>query len=130
MMRPEDIQRKLNENSKECIIVNRRKGPDAILQIVNLMGLIICIGWISLIAICEKAEVYLFNLEQKKDNVGDMELLNIAMALAIVMFFLSAGLLLISLKRTRRRGDKIKISLLASEVISFVIGILLLVKFY
>ena len=127
-MDTEGILKRLNENSKECIIKNRRRGPDIWLQIVNLAGLIIWGGWLALWALCEKAEIQIFNLNQKAREIMNAELLNIAIIIYVIMFFISAGLLLISLKRTRRRNDKIKISLLASEIISFVIGILLLIK--
>ena len=129
-METQDILKKLNENSKECIIQNRRKGPDFLLQIINLVGLIIWGGWLSLLAICDKAGIRLFDFEQKAKDIRDINLLNIALVMAVIMFFISACLLIISLKRTRRRNDKIKISLLTSEIISFVIGISLLIKMY
>lgn len=125
-----DILKKLNQNSKECIIKNRRKGPDFLLQFINLIGLIIWAAWLALFAICEKAEIELLNFHQNKNSISNLELLNVAIIMATVMFFVSAFLLIISLKRTRRRSDKIKISLLSSEIISFVIGILLLIKLY
>lgn len=125
-----EILKKLNENSKECIIKNRRKGPDFLLQFINLMGLIIWVALITVFAICEKAKIELFNFDQTKSVISNLELLNVAIIIAACMFFVSAFVLLISLKRTRRRSDKIKISLLLSETISFVIGILLLIKLY
>ena len=129
-METNDILKKLNENSKECIIKNRRKGPDFLLQTINLVGLIIWGAWLSLFALCENAGVKIFNIMQPLEEIKNIELLNIAVTMAVVMFFISAGLLIISFKRTRRRDDKIKISLLISEVISFVVGILLLIKVY
>lgn len=129
-METKDILKKLNENSKECIIRNRRKGPDFLLQAINLVGLIIWGAWLGLFALCENAGVKIFNFSQPLEEVKNAELLNAALTMAVVMFFVSAGLLLVSFKRTRRREDKIKISLLISEVISFVIGILLLIKVY
>jgi heme/copper-type cytochrome/quinol oxidase subunit 2 len=129
-METQEILEKLNENSKECIIKNRRKGPDFWLQFINLVGLIIWGAWLSLFALCENAGVKIFNIMQPIEEVKNVELLNVAVTMAIVMFFISAGLLIISFRRTRRRDDKIKISLLVSEVISFIVGILLLIKIY
>ena len=129
-METREILEKLNENSKECIIKNRRKGPDFWLQFINLIGLIIWGGWLALFAVCESAEIRLFDFNQKANDLGKVELLNVAFSMATIMFFVSASLLIISLKRTRRKTDKIKITLLISEVISFIIGILLLVKMY
>lgn len=123
-----DILKKLNENSNECIIKNRRKGPDFLLQVINLVGLIIWGAWLALFALCENAGVKIFNIYQPLEEVKNLNLLNVAITMAVIMFFISAGLLLISFRRTRRRSDKIKISLLISEIISFVVGILLLIK--
>jgi len=129
-METQEILEKLNENSKECIIKNRRKGPDFWLQLINLVGLIVWGGWLCLFAICENAGIRLFDFNQRANDLSRVELLNIAIIIASTMFFVSAGLLIISLKRTRRRTDKIKITLLISEIISFVIGMLLLIKLY
>lgn len=129
-MEQQDILKKLNENSKECVIKNRRKGPDFWLQLINLVGLIIWGGWLALFSICDRAGVKLFDFNQTIDDVKNVDLLNIALGMAVTMFFVSAILLLISLKRTRRKSDKIKITLLITEIISFVIGILLLIKIY
>ena len=124
------ILEKLNENSKECIIKNRRKGPDFLLQLINICGLIVWFFMIMLFAICDKAQVKIFDFSQKIENVERIRWLNIGVSIAALMFFVSATLVLISLKRTRRKTDKIKISLLISEVVSFLIGILLLIKLY
>lgn len=129
-MEKNEILEKLNENSKECIIENRRKGPDFLLQLVNLSGLIIWFFLLTLFSACDKAGVEIFNFSQKIEGQKDIEWLNVAFIMATIMFFVSAILLLFSLKRTRRKNDKIKISLLISEVISFFIGILLLFKLY
>jgi len=129
-MEQEDILKKLNESSKECVIKNRRKGPDFWLQLINLVGLIIWGGWLALFSICDRAGVKLFDLNQTINDVKNVDLLNIALSMAVTMFFVSAILLLISLKRTRRKSDKIKITLLITEIVSFVIGILLLIKVY
>ena len=129
-MNTEDILEKLNENSKECVIKNRRKGPDFLLQVVNLSGIIIWFFILMLFAVCEKAEVRIFDFNQKLEGIKQIEWSNIAIIMATIMFFVSALLLLLSLRRTRRKTDKLKISLLISEVISFFIGILLLIKLY
>lgn len=129
-MNTEEILEKLNENSKECVIKNRRKGPDFLLEVVNFSGLIIWFFLLMLFAVCEKAGVEIFNFTQKIEGAKQVEWLQIAIIMAAVMFFVSATLLLVSLKRTRRKTDKIKISLLISETVSFLIGILLLFKLY
>lgn len=129
-MNTEEILERLNENSKECVIKNRRKGPDFLLQVVNMSGIIIWFFVLMLFAVCEKAEVRIFDFNQKIERIKQVEWSNIAIVMATIMFFVSAALLLISLKRTRRKTDKLKISLLVSEVISFLIGILLLIKMY
>ena len=126
----EEILERLNDNARECIIKNRRKGPDFLLQIVNMIGLIIWFFFLALLSICDKAGVELFDFHQKVDDINDVGWLNVAIIMATLMFVISAVLLLLSLKRTRRRTDKIKISLLVSEIISFFIGILLLFKLY
>lgn len=129
-MQTQEILEKLNENAKECIIKNRRVGPDILLQIINFCGLTIWGSWLILIAICDKAGAKILDINQKIEDVKDVNLLNVALVMASFMFFISAGLLIVSLKRTRRRTDKIKISLLVSEIISFLIGILLIIKMY
>lgn len=129
-MEPIEILEKLNENSKECIIKNRRKGPDFLLNVLNFIGIIIWFFILMLFAICEKAGVEMFDFTQKIENTNDIRILNIAIMMASILFFVSASLLIISLRRTRRKNDKIKISLLISEIISFFVGILLLVKLY
>lgn len=129
-MDTQEILKRLNENSKECIIKNRRKGPDFLLQLINLVGLIIWGAWLFLFAMCDRAGIDIFNFNQGIEDVKNEELFIGTIIMASIMFFISAILLLLSLKRTRRRTDKIKISLLASEVISFFIGILLLIKMY
>lgn len=129
-MNTEEILERLNKNSKECVIKNRRKGPDFLLQVVNVSGIIIWFFVLMLFAICEKAEVRIFDFNQKIEGIKQAEWSNIAIIMATIMFFVSATLLLLSLKRTRRKTDKLKISLLVSEVISFLIGILLLIKIY
>jgi len=129
-MNPEEILEKLNENSKECVIKNRRKGPDFLLEVINFSGLIVWFFILMLFAVCEKAGVEIFNLNQKIEGSKQIAWLNIAIMMAAIMFFVSALLLLASLKRTRRKNDKLKISLLISETVSFLVGILLLFKLY
>lgn len=127
-MEIQEILKKLNENSKECIIKNRRKGPDFWLQLINLVGLISWGAWLVLFSICESAGIELFNFGQSAQEIKNIELFDMAIIMASIMFFVSAVLLIISLKRSRRKTDKIKISLLATEIISFTVGILLLIK--
>jgi len=127
-MEIQEMLNKLNENSKECIIKNRRKGPDFWLQLINLVGLISWGSWLSLFSICESAGIELFNLGQSAQEIKNIELFDMAIIMASIMFFVSAVLLIISLKRSRRKTDKIKISLLITEIISFTVGILLLIK--
>lgn len=129
-MNTEEILERLNQNSKECVIKNRRKGPDFLLQVVNLSGVIIWFFVLTLFAICERAELRMLDFNQKIESISQVKWTNVGIVMATIMFFVSAALLLLSLKRTRRKTDKLKISLLISEVISFFIGILLLIKIY
>jgi len=71
-MEQEDILKKLNESSKECVIKNRRKGPDFWLQLINLVGLIIWGGWLALFSICDRAGVKLFDLNQTINDVKNV----------------------------------------------------------
>ena len=129
-MDTEKILEKLNDNAKECVIKNRRKGPDFLLQIINLAGIIIWFFLLMLWSLCDKAGVRIFDFSQKIESYNDVKWLNIATTMSATMFVISAILLLLSFKRSRRRTDKIKISLLISEMIFFIVGILLLFKLY
>ncbi|MBE5812282.1 MAG: hypothetical protein E7314_01330 [Clostridiales bacterium] len=129
-METREILEKLNENSKEFVIKNRRKGPDFLLQFINFVGLIIWFFLIMLFSVCDKAGVEFFNFSQNIESVEKIKWLNFGLVMSSIMFFVSAVLLLISFRRTRRKTDKIKISLLVSEMISFFIGIILLIKLY
>lgn len=127
-MEVQEILKKLETNSKECIIKDRRKGPDFLLNVINIVGFGIWGALLILIAICDTAGVKFFSINQELEEIKNINLLNVAISMTVVMFFVSAILVMVSLKRTRRRADKIRISLLISEVILFVIGILLFIK--
>lgn len=129
-MEVQEILKKLETNSKECIIKDRRKGPDFLLNVINIVGFGIWGALLILIAICDTAGIKFFNINQELEEIKNINLLNVAISMTVVMFFVSAILVMVSLKRTRRRADKIRISLLISEVILFIIGILLLVKLH
>lgn len=132
-MNIDELVESLDKNAPEYKIKERRKGKDIIIKIINFIGYSIWAVIVIIIAMIETAGTtpyILKNLSRANIQPWDKGLLNIALGFTVVLFGICVSCVIISLKRTRRRTDKIKISLFIGELITFLIGIFLMLKLY
>ena len=120
----------LDSQVEDCVIKNRRKGNDFILNIVNLFSYFVWGILLILPALCQKARVGISNLKYITRQNMELDFAKLALNFSIVVFVLSFTLLMLSFKRCRRRGDKIKTSLFFGEIVSFFVGVYFLLKLY
>jgi predicted membrane channel-forming protein YqfA (hemolysin III family) len=129
----DELIKSLDKNAPEYKIKERRKGADIVIKTINFIGYSIWAIIVIIIAIIERAGTtpyILKNLSKANAQYWDEHLLNIALGFTVVLFIVCAACVVISLKRIRRRTDKIKTSLFIGELITFVIGIFLMLKLY
>lgn len=129
-MEDELLLKSLNENSKECVIQNRRKGPDFLLTIVNIFNFCIWAMLLIVMSICDNAGFSFFNYKNISMETMNLNFVNIALKFTAALFVVSFVLMFLSFKRCRRRTDKIKTSIFVGEIFSFVIWMCLVFKIY
>ena len=130
------IKKSLEKDKTEvCVPVERRKKSAGILTFINLMSFVIWSVLIIILAIISKAGKSITNIEQNDLLWADIsfwnkELLNMALVMTLISFFICTACIILNFTRHRRRTDRIKKPLIIGEIISFIIGIFLILKLY
>lgn len=130
----EKLIHSLDEKAGKFKIVERRKRKDNLLQIINFACFYVWALFFLALCIVEKAGNrsigYIFKEQIKIKDGFDTQMLYIALRFSVILFFVCVVCFFVSLKRTRRRTDKIKISFFICELVTFLLGIFLLYKIY
>lgn len=130
------IKKSLDQNDKEVIVpIERRKKKDGRLQFINLMSFLVWSVVIIIISIITKAgkditHILKNNLLSLPLNFWEVDLLKTALIFTIVSIAICSMTIILNFTRHRRRTDRINRSLIICEVVSFVIGIFLIVKLF
>jgi len=124
------LLKSLDEKANECIVKNRRKGPDFLMNLLNIFNYSTWAILLVIFAISENAGVKFFVSDNVFLEDMNLEFVNIAIKFAAVLFILSFILILLSLKRCRRRDDKIKTSIFIGEIVSFAVWMYFVFKLY
>lgn len=126
--------RSLEEKAGKFKIVERRHKKDNLLQIINFAAFYVWVLFFVILCVLEKAGNRSIGFIVKDELVVkegfNIEMLDVALKFSVALFFICTTCFLISLKRTRRRTDKIKISFFICQVVTFLLGIFLLYKIY
>jgi len=120
----------LKEQSQDCIVNDRRKGPDFLLTLVNVFNYLIWAILLIVMAVCEKIGLSWANYNYITLEEMNLGFVSIAIKFTAILFIISSILILLSFKRCRRRNDKIKTSIFIGEIISFGIWMYLVTKMY
>ena len=120
----------LEKNSKECVVENRRKGPDFLLVLINAFCYLVWAFLLIVMSLCDGAGIAFHKINLIKLEDINISFVNIAINFSAIIFLVSWILLMLSFRRCRRRTDKIKISIFIGEIVSFMIWILLVNKVY
>lgn len=129
-MEPDKILKRLEENSGECIIKNKRKTLDILFNTIRFSSILFWIFIFGILIICDEKMIMIFDINQKANIMNEYRNLIFVVNATLVFFGINFIMCIIALKRARRKSDEIlKKSLMASEVVFAIIGILLLVKF-
>lgn len=129
-MEDEILLNSLKEKSKDCIVKDRRKGSDFLLNILNIFSFLIWGILLFIMSICEWAGIDFCDYKSIEIENINLDFVNIAINISAVLFMLSSIFILLSFKRCRRRKDKIKASMFIGEIFSFFIWMLLVTKVY
>lgn len=128
------IKKSLDQKEQEVIVPEeRRKGEDGILQFINLMCIWLWGILLIILAIIAKAGKNINYITQNKllwapSEFWAVDLLKTALiATAICIVFCTITIIL-SFTRHRRRSDRINRSLVICEILSFIIGLFLIIK--
>lgn len=130
------IKKSLDQNEKEVIVPpERRKGDDGILKFINLMSFWLWGALFIILAIITKAgrSVAYINKNQLlwlPVGFWKANLLKISLVITIVCICVCTMSIILNFARHRRKTDRIKRSLILCELISFILGIFLILKLY
>lgn len=130
------IKKSLEKESGEVYIPNeRRRGNDGRLKFINLMCFFIWGIVVFIFAIIEKAGnsisyIISNDLLWKTSEFWKIDFLKLALIVTICSIVICTICILLNLTRYRRRSDRIKKSLIIAEIISFIIGIFLILKLF
>lgn len=130
------IKKSLEKESGEVYIPNeRRRGNDTRLKFINLMCFFIWGIVIFILALIEKAGKSISNIISndllwKTAEFWQMDFLKLALIVTICSVAICTICIILNLTRYRRRSDRIKKSLIIAEIISFIIGIFLMLKIF
>ena len=130
------IKKSLEQNDREVFVpVERRKGEDGILQFINLMSFLVWALVIMAIAIISKAGKsigYITNngLLWLPGSFWKIDLLKTSLIATIISICICTISIMLNFSRHRRRTDRIRRSLIICELISFIIGVFLVIKLF
>lgn len=130
------IKKSLEQNDREVIVpIERRKGEDGRLQFINLMCFLLWGVILIIIAIITKAGKNVAYISENKllwlpSNFWEIDLLKTSLIVTIVCICICTISIILNFTRHRRRTDRIKRSLIICEIISFIIGIFLILKLF
>lgn len=128
------IKKSLDQKEQEVVVPEeRRKKKDGILQFINLMciwlwGILLII--LAIIAKAGKNINYISknNLLWASSEFWAIDLLKTALIATIICIVLCTITIILSFSRHRRRTDRISRSLIICEILSFIIGLFLIIK--
>lgn len=129
------IKKSLEKDSGEIYVpIERRKGKDNIIKFVNTMCFLLWAVLFMVFAIIEKAGKNIANIQREnllwaKAEAWNIDSLKIALIITLICIVICTVCIILNFTRHRRRTDKIKKSLITAEIISFLIGIFLILKF-
>lgn len=128
------IKKSLEKDKTDVYVpVERRKGNDVRLKIINLMCFLVWGVLIIILAIIERAGKSIMNITRndllwQPLSFWDINLLNIALCFTIGCMIICTICIILNFTRHKRRSDKIKKSLVIVECLCFIIAIFLIVK--
>lgn len=123
------------EKSDVYIPVERRRGPDGVINFLNLMCFLIWGAFCAVLAIIEKAGKNFANIERNDllwadVNFWQVDLLKIAFFSTIGCMFICLICIILNFTRLKRRTDKIKKALVVCEMVFLIIAVFLILKLY
>lgn len=129
------IKKSLEKESTDvCVPVERRKKPDNRLNFINLMSFCVWQIIIIIIAVISEARS-LIKVNQYANLLSPLEfwrkdLLNVALILTVCSCLICMISIILNFTRHKRRTDRIKKSLIICQILSFSIGLFLIIKLY
>ena len=130
------IKKSLEKDSTEvCVPIERRKGNDGLITFINIISFSVWAILLMIFALISKAGQSIGNIERNNLLWADIsfwnkEILNLALIMTVVCFFVCTICILLNCLRNKRRTDKIKKPLIIGELTCFVIGIFLIFKLF
>ena len=138
LMNAEENEKVIAEETKQPsdrVWVEKRKGPDPIVKWVNKAGYItwgILFVILSFIGLARGREATFIDkmAHIPVDTAWNNNMLWVSLIITIVLFVLCMVSIVLNIMRSRRKTDKISMSLILCELFSFLVGIFLLFKIY
>ena len=130
------IKKSLEQNEREVIVPPERgKGDDGVLKFINLMSFWLWGALFIVLAIITKAGRSVAYIQENQLlwlplRFWRANLLKISLVVTIVCMCVCTMSIILNFARHRRKTDRIKRNLIVCEVISFILGIFLILKLY
>lgn len=130
------IKKSLEKDKTEvCVPVERRKGHDGIMVFINIISFSVWAILLMIFALISKAGQSIGNIERNNLLWADIsfwnkEMLNLALIMTFVCFFVCSICIILNLLRHKRRTDRIKKPLIIGELTCFIVGVFLILKLF
>lgn len=130
------IKKSLERNDREIFVpIERRKKEDGIVQFINLMSFLVWAVVIIAIAIISKAGKNIGYITENgllwlPGNYWHIDLLKSSLVATIISISICTICIILNFSRHRRRTDRIRRSLIICELVSFIIGVFLVLKLF
>lgn len=126
------IKKSLESSAEEVYVPKeRRKGDDGILNFINFVCFTLWFILLMVFAVLAKMDgniTYQSRLFLSSAGSWSREYLLLALLLTLICFGICTFTILLNFRRNRRRRDRIKKPLIVYEVISFILGLFLILK--
>lgn len=110
--------------------VNSRKGPDIILRMIDIISVVlwgfIIVNFAIILVARPVSETFfdrLFSIKVR--DYWDAYLLQFSLVLSLIQLFISVFSLFLNSKRLKRKGDRLRISIIASIFLSLLVCVFL-----
>lgn len=130
------IKKSLEQNAGEVVIPpERRKSEDKVLHFINYMSVLLWLGLVGTFILIIKSGGNITNIVENNLLFMDLsfwkiKLLKISLIMTAMCVCIGIIGIVLNFSRHKRRSDRIKRSLIIGEILSFCIGIFLVIKLF
>jgi len=130
------IKKSLEKDKTEvCVPIERRKGNDGLITFINVISFSVWGVILIIFALISKAGKNIANIERNNllwadSSFWNKEMLNLALTITLICFFICSICIILNFLRHKRRTDRIKKPLIIGELTCFIVGVFLIFKLF